>query len=101
MSVVLRRVARKTSVTLASASSVVEVRDQYHKVRLGHRVILVYNMSMYVVVFQYVGLRLTQSPSKAIERPLLREVKTLERSANFFFVRNNTKIEKIMFQNKS
>ena len=42
----LRRVASKTSTSLVLASSAVEVRDQYHEVRLGHRVILVYNMSM-------------------------------------------------------
>ena len=41
-----RRVARKTSACLASASSAVEVRDNHHEVRLGHRIILVYNMSM-------------------------------------------------------
>ena len=42
----LRRVARNTSASLAPASSAVEVRDHRHEVRLGHRIILVYNMSM-------------------------------------------------------
>ena len=42
----LRREARKTSACLASASSAVEVRDHHHEVGLGHRIILVYNMSM-------------------------------------------------------
>ena len=42
----LRRVARNTSASLAPASSSVEVRDHRHEVRLGHRIILVYNMPM-------------------------------------------------------
>ena len=42
----LRRVARNTSASLAPASSAVEVRDHHHEVGLGHRIILVYNMSM-------------------------------------------------------
>ena len=42
----LRRVARNTSASLAPVSSVVEVRDHPHEVRLGHRIILVYIMSM-------------------------------------------------------
>ena len=41
-----RREAMKTSTCLASASSAVEVRDHHHEVRLGHRIILVYDMSM-------------------------------------------------------
>ena len=42
----LRRVARNTSASLAPASSAVEVRDHRHEVWLGHRIILVYDMSM-------------------------------------------------------
>ena len=39
-------VARKTSASLASESSAVDVRDNHHEVWLGHRIILVYDMSM-------------------------------------------------------
>ena len=45
MSLGLRMEALKTLACLESASSVVEVRDRHHEVRLGHRIILVYNMS--------------------------------------------------------
>ena len=39
----LMRVARQASACLASAPSAIEVWDHHHEVRLGHRIILVYN----------------------------------------------------------
>ena len=41
----VRREARKTSACLTSVSLAIEVQEHLQKIRLGQRVILVYNMS--------------------------------------------------------